>query len=294
MTLAFLLSFLTASAQESVISDSVNKKRLKTAVAVDAGLYVSAMSALYTAWYKGYDLTAFHWFDDRREWLQVDKVGHGYSGYCITDMLAYGFRWSGMNRKRSALIAGGIAWGVIASVEYFDGLSARWGASWSDLAANTTGIVLFSGQEILWNEQRIVPKFSFHRTHYADYRPDYMGTGFIRSLVKDYNGQAYWLSFNIRSLTGREKIPAWLCVSIGYGADGMIGGTENPDEINGAPLPYFQRYRQYYLSLDVDFSKIKTRYAALNLLLKGVNYLKVPFPALEYGNKRFKGYWIYF
>jgi hypothetical protein len=39
----------------------------------------------------------------------------------------------------------------------------NWGASIGDVAANASGTALYVSQELLWKEQRIVPKFSFIR-----------------------------------------------------------------------------------------------------------------------------------
>ncbi len=58
------------------------------------------------------------------------------------------------------------------------------------------------------------------------------------TLLKDYNGQSYWLSFNVFSFLDIEKIPKWLYLSLGYGGEGMISGKEfQPD------IPFYQRYR---------------------------------------------------
>jgi hypothetical protein len=82
-------------------------------------------------------------------------------------------------------------------VEVFDGFSAEWGASTGDLIANATGTALYVSQELLWKEQRITPKFSFHSTKYAALRPDVLGSSLPEKNSKDYNGQTYWLSINL-------------------------------------------------------------------------------------------------
>jgi hypothetical protein len=59
-----------------------------------------------------------------------------------------------------------------------------------DIIANASGTALF----VLWKEQRITPKFSFHTTQYAQYRPNVLGSSLAEQMLKDYNGQTYWLS----------------------------------------------------------------------------------------------------
>jgi hypothetical protein len=36
--------------------------------------------------------------------------------------------------------------------------------------------------------------------------------------------KTYWLSVNLHSFSKAQKIPKWLNLAIGYGADGMITG----------------------------------------------------------------------
>jgi hypothetical protein len=50
-------------------------------------------------------------------------------------------------------------------------------------------------------------------------------------------------------------------------------------------------YRQYYLSLDVDFSRIKTQKRGLKQLFYILDMVHVPFPAFEITSKgKFKGH----
>jgi hypothetical protein len=46
----------------------------------------------------------------------------------------------------------------------------------------------------------------------------------------------------------------------------------------------FPRYRQVYLSLDIDLSKIKTKSKAVNTLLRTINFIKIPSPTLEFNS----------
>ena len=43
----------------------------------------------------------------------------------------------------------------------------------------------------------------------------------------------------------------------------------------------YQRYRQYYFSLDVDWTKIRTKYKLVRMALDAMMVVKIPFPALE-------------
>ena len=75
----------------------------------------------------------------------------------------------------------------------------------------------------------------------------------------------------------------------------MLGAESNPPEYNGEPLPYYERYSQYILSLDIDLTKIKTRNETVRLLLNMIGYVKVPFPAVEFNRiDKVKWHWIYY
>jgi hypothetical protein len=48
-------------------------------------------------------------------------------------------------------------------------------------------------------------------------------------------------------------------------------------------------------SLNIDWTRIETESALLSVVLKGMTFIKLPFPALEYNSKgEWKGYWLYF
>jgi hypothetical protein len=53
-------------------------------------------------------------------------------------------------------------------------------------------------------------------------------------------------------------------------------------------------YRQYYLSLDLDFTAIPTRSRFLKTLFKVINIIKVPSPTLELSRKGVKAHALYF
>ena len=114
--------------------------------------------------------------------------------------------------------------------------------------------------------------------------------------MKDYNGQTYWLSINLASFMKKEtNFPSWLNVAVGYGATGMTGGSFNPPYIdeNGNQL-YFDRYRQYYISLDADLSRIRTNSKFLKALFKTIGFIKIPAPALEFNKNGVSANWMGF
>ncbi len=266
--------------------DSLHKKRLRTVLIMEGAAIAGSLTGLYYLWYKDYPQSSFHFINDNNEWLQMDKVGHMVTSYYISRIGYTSLRWSGLPEKKAVWYGGSLGFLFQSTIEILDGFSAEWGASPGDIIANTAGSAIFISQQLLWKEQRIILKYSFHPTKYTDYRSDLLGSNIFQWLVKDYNGMTFWLSCNLKSFIGKSSsIPDWLNVSFGYGADGMIGARSNPTEHNGVPLPYFERRRQFYLSLDMDLPRIKTRSKFLQIMFNALGFIKIPFPTLEINDK---------
>ncbi len=286
----------SGSAQVLTPSDTLHSGRLK-GVAIGLGTgYLTAMIGLNELWYKNYEGQSFHFFDDSDHWLQMDKAGHALTGYQVSRYAGDLFRWAGLPQDKSALWGGGVSLFFLTSVEVFDGFSRHWGFSVSDAAANVGGVALFVGQEWMWQEQRIIPKFSYSPTDYAGWRPETLGGTDIERVLKDYNGQRIWLTVLPRSfgLFG-EDWPAWLGFSLGYGASGMLGGSHNPiANEEGTELPQFDRYRRVFLSLDIDLTHLPTQSKFLRSVFGVIGFLKVPAPSLEWSQGSLKGHWLLF
>ena len=279
------------------------KKRTWLVAGANVVGYGSMMIGLYSAWYKDYPQTSFHTFNDWPEWKQVDKVGHVFSAYTESLVSAEIWRWSGMERKKRIWI-GGMSGAVYqTAIEVLDGFSEGWGWSWGDFGANVLGSGAYVTQELAWDEQRIRFKFSFHEKQYSDpilnqRSNELFGKEFYRSFIKDYNGQTYWASFNLRSFAKNSRLPRWLALSFGYGAEGLFGGTRNYAEDKSGNVtfnrPDIKRYRQWYISPDIDLSQIQTNKRVLRILLGALNAFKFPAPTLEFSNGRVKGHFLYF
>ena len=260
-------------------SDSLNLKRQNTVIITEAVLATGTLIGLNQLWYSDYPKSNFHFINDNSEWLQMDKVGHVFSSYHLGRLGSEMLQWSGSSKNNQLIYGAGLGFAFLTAVEVLDGYSSQWGASTGDIIANASGTALYVSQELLWSEQRIIPKFSFHTTSFADLRPEALGSSLSEQILKDYNGQTYWLSINIHSFFKESKIPKWLNLAVGYGADGMITGNVQNTAPFSASNP--ERFRQFYLSLDVDLKKIKTNSTFLKTIFSVVNTLKIPAPTIE-------------
>ncbi|MCR9286944.1 YfiM family protein [Saprospiraceae bacterium] len=309
--LCFFLSGLSLSGQNTSpklhlleIPDSLHKGRFWVTAAAGTAIYSTASVILWNSWYKDYPISKFHFFDDRGEWQNMDKVGH----FTQTWLEAYngfnGARWTGMKRKNARWTAIALGMTLQLTVEVMDGFSEEWGFSWADIGANTLGAGFFLGQELLWEEQRFKLKISSNQPAYSSdpilstdgnsvsslktRAEDLYGGTAAETFFKDYNAQTYWLSGNVHSfLKNKEnsRFPKWLNIAFGYGANNMFGGYGNTWSEGDAvfvpdPIKY-ERYKEFYLSFDVDLSKLKVKSPVARFALGLLNWIKIPAPALE-------------
>ena len=283
-----LLIFLsTVSPVPGKAQDSINyKKRLNWVRYGGLGAYTLGMVGLNEVWYSQSPRTSFRFFNDAAEWKQTDKTGHFFNAFQVSSITYQTLTWAGSQEKKRALSSSLIALGLMSSIEIFDGFSYGYGASIFDVAANTTGCLLFWGQMAGWKEIRLYPKYSFHQTALANMNRKLLGSNFAEQFIKDYNGQTVWLSADMDKFM---PFPKWLNIAIGYGAQNMIKARDSENAVLG-----YYPYRQYYLSIDFDVTVIKTKSKFLKSVLYLVNMIKVPAPTLEFSQGKVKGHWLYF
>ncbi len=288
-----------------VASDSIlyNKKRIRLVTAANIAGYGGTLIALNSIWYSQYPRSGFHFFNDDAEWQQMDKVGHVYSAYIESNASMEMWRWAGLSRKNRIWIGGlsGVAYQSI--IEILDGFSSEYGFSPGDFAANITGSAVFISQALAWDEQRIKLKFSFHRRNYGsdqlNMRADKIyGNSEAERFIKDYNSQTYWASANLKSFFKESKLPQWINIAVGYGAEGMFGARNNIATDTNGNVTFdrsdIHRYRQWYLAPDIDLTRIHSKSKVIKVLLFVANSFKFPTPSLEFSKGSFKGHWLSF
>jgi len=283
----------TIQAQNSTFytkSKNLNIKRRNAVIIKKTTIAVGALIGLDKLWYSEHQRSSVHFINDNKQWKQKDKMGHIMTSYYVGKTGMEVLDWAGVSKKNQLIYGATFGFTFLTAVEVLDGFSKKWGASWGDIIANASGTGLLIGQEILWEEQRITLKYSFHQTEFAEIRPNTLGDTFLQQALKDYNGQTYWLSANIWSFAKESNFPKWLNVAFGYGAEGMIYGETNPNNQFSQDT-----YRQCYLSLDLDLTKIETKSKFLKTVLSNINFIKIPAPTLEYNSKgNFKFHFLYF
>ena len=294
-----LILFLILNVNFNLYSfDSINAKIDKNFykfLAVEGIVLTGAITYLKYQWYNDKERVPFHFYNDFKGWNQIDKLGHFYISYLESNVgysLLKKFNFS----EKKALHYGGFQGLILETpIEFFDAYHECWGFSLSDMLANSFGSLFFIAQQKLFDEQLIRPKLSFSRSIYAQNANGLLGKdNLLSEFIYDYNGYTYWFSFSPKRIFKINKIPEWINLSFGYGSNGMLGEFENKKTYKGKILPFYKRYRQYYLSLDINLSKIKTNSRPLKKIFNVLSYLKIPLPAIEFSNKKLKGYLFYF
>ena len=296
----FLLLFCLCN--EKIFSQNVynvqpyNESRLKKIIIAESAVTTLGFIGLHYLWYKKFPHSRFHFFNDSKEWLNMDKAGHATTSYNLSAVQFNMMSYAGIKNNGATWIGGLTALGFQTIIEIFDGFSQKWGFSKTDMLANMVGTSLFMAQQFAYKEQRIQMKFSFHHSIYAQYNPGELGNNKWQRWLKDYNGQTYWISVNPSSFMNKNtSFPTWLNAAFGYGADGMTGGSKNASEINGKLLPTFERQRKYYFSFNVNPKKIDGKHLNTKALLALPEIFKIPFPAVEIIKKStVKFYPVYF
>lgn len=264
-------------------SDSLNIARRNAVAISESVIFVGGIIEMNMLYDKDHLGSKFHFSNDNDNFLQMDKAAHVMAAYHIGDFSANALKWSGVSKKNQIIYGAGMGFVFLTTVEFIDGFAG--GTSSGDIIANATGTSLFVSQEMLWGEQRIVPKFSFKSSRFFSAAPRIMRL----QIENEFDGQTYWLSANVHSFFKGSKFPKWLNLAGGYGVEGM-------DDRNLMAIPQESNpYRQLYLSLDVDLTKIKTNSHFLKTFFYIFNSIKFPAPTLEIGESgRVKGYLFYF
>jgi len=283
------LTFLLAQALSSFGQDTLPDHRLKH-IALYGGIgYATSMVVLSQAWYKEQGFDRFKFFNDNAEWKQVDKFGHSFTTYNFSRVNYELLRQTQLSDHSAIVWSSALSTLLLLPVEILDGFSPDFGFSYGDMIANAAGSGLFFIQQKAWKEQRIKMKWSFHETSLAGQRPEILGSGLLEELLKDYNGQTYWLSFDTHAFSKESRFPKWLNFALGYGAQNMVFARDSQNAVAG-----FENFRQYYLGVDFDLSYIKTDKKWLRVLLFMADMIRLPAPTLEINKNGIKGHLLYY
>ncbi|TAE84790.1 MAG: DUF2279 domain-containing protein [Bacteroidetes bacterium] len=279
LTILLLLFTLLVAGQQA---DSTQGKRwLNKKTIVTTGIVLQQMGSLYIEykwWWEG-NSHPFIWLNDsgfNNYSYGMDKLGHAYTSYLYFNVINESMKWAGYNEKQRLL------WSIILptswalSIELGDAFST-WGFSVPDLLFNLGGIGYGVLQQRVPYMKNINFKYSYFPSRkYKEMNPNNW------ALTEDYDGHAYWLSFDLHHmLPGKlgKKWPAWLNIATGYSVDNYRykAGTK--------------MQREFLLSFDINLNGIRSKSAALNATKSILNLIHLPLPGIKHstdGNTQHK------
>jgi uncharacterized protein YfiM (DUF2279 family) len=263
--------------------NGIDKSRLGFTIAGSVTGWAAMTIYLYESLYKNNLHSSFRFINDLGENKDIDKTGHLFSSYTLSIAGIHLMKQTGMDRKRAAWIGGSYGTLFLSTKEILDGFRVGYGFSVPDMAANIAGSALAVSQELLLGHQVIRVKYSYHESGLAKDISDDQEKTLARRMIFNYNGQTHWLSLNINSLGGRmEVFPGWLNIAFGYSVCGVTGGCSGPSIAKSTGLTNSAGYRQVFIAPDIDLSAIETGSDFFNGVLRTLNFIKIPSPAIEY------------
>lgn len=238
---------------------------------IAAGSAIS-LTWLSYEWYKPYSTGKFHFFNDGNEWGGMDKLGHTFTTYYTSKFLEEFLMpcyYPGEKDKVSKLSAF-IPWGYMLTIETMDGFSNGWGFSLYDLAANTAGTFLYISNAHLYG---FTLKFSYKNSSMATLRPEIFGKNLAENILKDYNGQVYWIGYSPFKENAKFSFVSFC---LGYSIENYYTSHKDQHTLN-----------QIYLAPDIQWTKIKTHKKWLLQTFKILDVIKLPFPSLLIQNGKY-------
>jgi hypothetical protein len=198
----------------------------------------------------------------------MDKLGHAYSTYVISDYLAHSMRANGAS-SGAPYNAALLSWGLMLGVEVFDGFSDDHGFAYEDLIFNALG----AGFSVLRNT---VPGLR----EKLDFRLEYIPSGNTDGFhpVTDYSGQKYILALKLSGFEWCRKTPLrFLELHGGYFARGFTDDERERGE---------RERKKPYVAVGINVSELifgKTEIGKTNFgrhAARLLEYAQVPYTYL--------------
>ncbi len=250
--------------------------------AVRAGVgtaFVGGNAYLYhyfkKAWWSGTRAPHFFFHADwDQEFRDQDKLGHMLGGYHLARIGYAGLREACVSDKKAIAWSAAYAALFQLQIEIFDGRFLKYGFSYADMIANTTGQALAVIQELKPGLTAIKPTFSYHKSRALANSEKGLIVSELRPSL-DYSGQTYWFSADVNQLLPDAAKPYWpsfVRLSAGHSITDWI------DPVTGNPI---RAKRRIVLSLDFDPEKLPGDAPLWKSIKHTLSYYHFPAPALE-------------
>lgn len=224
------------------------------------------------------------WFGKDTASLGMDKLGHAYSAYVLSEFFADGIETGPADRRSAAYTGAILSMGLMTYIEVFDGFSEEHGFSYEDLVVDAAGALfsvarrsvpglkekldfrlLYIPSRSTWNALSCFPKPHCDKDGAA-----------VRSPITDYSGQRYLLALKLSGFGEFRKSPLrFVELHGGYYARGFT----REEEERGDPL----RRRLFFgIGLNVGELLFPGRARGVKGAAKwALDYIQLPYTAVH-------------
>ncbi|HUQ19159.1 MAG TPA: DUF2279 domain-containing protein, partial [Gemmatimonadaceae bacterium] len=201
-----------------------------------------------------------------------DKFGHLFGGFELARLGYATLRNACMSPSHALVWSAAYATLFQLQIEIYDGLYKKYGFSYADLIANTTGMLFAVERE---KHPGLRPfKLTMSYAPSAAMRNRHNIPTEIRPTL-DYSGQTYWVSTDVHALLPDNAKPYWprfIRVSAGHSI------TDWLDPNTGASI---RAQRKILLTLDLDVEQLPGENHVWKTLKRNLSYVHLPSPALQ-------------
>ncbi len=266
-----LYTFLSDSSKKTVSQKNKNQYkvipwRIILMGAVGAGVFAEMHHYYKTTWWKD-QRKFFKFAEDGYYARNIDKLSHIFTANVFTVGTAYAYEWTGISPEKSLLYGAITAMSYETYIEINDGFAPNWGFDWIDMASNFIGALYPFAQK----EAPLLENFTFKWS----FKPKWL-KGKIQNtddLLDDYTNMTFWLGVSPKGLLPK-KIAKYYPGFLGF-AFGL--SVKNASHVSGST----HAYREWYLSLDYDITKLPGNTEFLKKLKKILNFYHFPAPAVK-------------
>ena len=241
-------------------------------------VFVGGNALLYRyfkrAWWSGEKAKHFFfradWDEDFRD---QDKFGHMFGGFHLARIGGALLRDACASKHHALIWSAAYATLFQLQIEIWDGMYKKYGFSYADLLANTTGMALAVAQQQHPHLRAIKLTMSYRRS--AAMRNARNIPGELRPSL-DYSGQTYWFSADINALlpaNARGYWPSFLRISAGHSITDWIDPTTGDN---------MRAKRKLLLSIDLDLEKLPGNNPLWKTVKRNLSYAHLPSPALQF------------
>ena len=280
LALAFCASVPSLLAAQAPDSTCAARRDNLTAVRTGVGTaFVAGNAYLWhyfkKAWWSGEKAPHlfFHadWDQDFRD---QDKFGHMFGGYHLTRIGHDALKYACVSESKAQLISAAYAEFFQLQIEVFDGHYKKYGFSYADVLANTTGMAFAVAQERHPWMQAIKPTMSYHRTAALRNADRGLYTTELRPSL-DYSGQTYWFSTDVHALLPDDAKKFWpsaLRLSVGHSITDWVSPRDGSE---------LRAKRRILISIDLDPEKLPGNNHLWKEVKHQLSYYHLPAPALQ-------------